>query len=332
MQRRQYIGAVSSVISTVAVAGCTGGSTGDGTNTGITRSTSTSSEEQKAAEHMELAGKALQRAGEEISTQSEKFKDSEVESGSGLDFEPETIYDYLDTASEELDQAEKHASAPQQEKISAARGYISFARKMAEFLDVFAEAYTQTTSGFSYFRSERYSEAAEQLETAESTLSESDDILTVVQDRQEQLDTELLDEVSEVEVESIKTELTAVDEVLPALSALASGIRQLSLGLVDFEEATTQIENDQYADAESSYDRSVDHFTTSETTFKDRENTVPDSMKTTFIELTCYGGALKDGARHLREACAALNNGNDSRASTETEKAKEALDRCNFDN
>ena len=53
-------------------------------------------------------------------------------------------------------------------------------------------------------------------------------------------------------------------------------------------------------------------------------------MKSSVIELTCYSGALKDGSKHLAAAASAGANGNNSRARTEYEEAKNDFNRCSY--
>lgn len=324
MQRRSYLAATVSTASIGLLSGCS-----QGTNSGQS-GTPTPSDEKRAGNHIQTAGKAVQNAGEQISEQSSKLEESSLSDG-GVDFEPSTINSYLDTATEELDAAEQYSTDTQQDQINALRTYVSFARKLTEFMDVFTKGYSQTATGNKYFQSERYTDTAEKLKTARSTLDEADDILTVVEDRTQQLDTEVLDTIEQIEIESLKTDLTTLDELLPVMKAFASGIRSMSLGMVDFKKADEHINNDEYTEAKNDFQKAVDDFTAAENTFKQQEGSAPSSVKSSVIELVCYSGAMKDGSRHMVTASEALANGDNQRAKDESEKAKEAFDRCSFD-
>ena len=140
--------------------------------------------------------------------------------------------------------------------------------RQTEFLHVFADGYTQLVTGYTYFESERYNDAGHKLNTAQETFNDSDDLLTVVQERADKIDTEELDTIEQVEQETMQTDLTTMDRLLPVMETLAVGLRQISLGMVDFEQADKDLNEERYLDAESQFNEAVDHFTTAESRFK----------------------------------------------------------------
>lgn len=324
MDRREYLATAAAAASTVAIAGCSGGSGGEGTTTATTGTTDTD-----AQQHLDAAGEALRKAGEELSTQSDALQESDMTDG--VDVRTASLDGYLDTASSELDAAEKSATDAQRERIAAARGYVSFARKFGEFLDVFAEGYTQLGTGLTYFKSQRFEDAAAKLETARQTNSRAEEVLTVLRDRAEKLDTDTLSELERVDVESMQTGLATLDELVPVLTAFADGLRDVSLGMVDFGAANAKLQNDEFEPSRERFTAAKDHFASGYRTFKKQEESAPASVESSVVQLTCYSKALRDASEHFAATAEALANGNDERAKSEAEKGKQASNRCSFD-
>lgn len=286
-------------------------------------------ESKKAEEHLEKAGTALGNAGDELSYESDKFTDSEFQDG-GVDIDPTSINGYFGKAETELNAAEEYSNEEQKEKIEAARGYIELGKEMASFMDVFAEGYSQTYSGLTYFQSERYEDATEELRGAEDLLSEADDHLTVTTDLYEKLDTEVLDEMDQVEFESAGSSLEKLKGLIDAMEAMVRGIRFLSQGMTDLTAAQSSLEADSYSDAETTFRAASEDFGSAYSTFRTNEGSVPTEIKTTFIELTCYSKSLRDGSTHFANASEAIQNEDYERAEAEADKASAALDSCNF--
>lgn len=317
MDRRKFL-TTGTALCFAAITGCTSGA-------GI----SSSQDQEQAREHLDNAATALERAGEEMVAESEKFTESDFQAGS-VDIKTATINGYLDTASTELDNAEEYATEDQRELIDAVRGYIVFAREAVEFFDVFAEGYSQAYSGFTYIQSERYEAAVGELESAEATLADADDRLTLTQSRFEELDTDILSDIEEVEITALQSSLDDLDGLVPAFQAMVRGMRLISDGMIDFSQGATQVDNSQYAEAESSFRAASEDFNAARSTFQAEEARAPTEIKTTFIQMTCFSGALRDASRHLADSMEAYRNGDYSRSESEARAASEALERCDF--
>lgn len=328
MDRRSYLATAVSVAGTAVLAGCSGGereNQSEGSDA-TERDTTTG---KRTEAHLEKAGEALQSAGEEISRESDKLAESDVSDG-GVDFRTSTIEGYLDTASNELDAAEASASESQRERVDAARGYVAFAREITAFLDVFAEGYSQVSTGITYFRSERFEDAAEELESARKTLDDADEGLQSARGRAEQLDTSTLDEMRRVDVESMQTDLSTLEELMSVLNVIADGLRDVSLGMIDFTEASASIDREEYARAKELFGEAETDFASAHTTFEGEEESAPPSVKSSVIELTCYSGALQDASTHFATASEALEDGDRELAKEESEKGEKAVNRCDF--
>lgn len=319
MDRRSYLLGSVAVGGSILTAGCSGvvNSLGE-------------SDEEKAREHIDSASEALGKAGDELESQSDKFEESELDQG-GVDVQITAINGYLDTASDELDEASEYATEDQQRIIDAARGYVGLVRETAEFLDVLADGYSEAAKGFTYIESDRYTDAVDQLGTAEETLNSADEALTRTQDQLDSLNRDPLSDLERVEFDSLEEDLQKLEAMVPALIELVSGMRALSRALIDFQDGTDALDTEDYATAQTKYESARDHFSTASSTFKDQESDAPTELQNTFVELTCYAGALRDASDHFANAAEALQNGNESRANTEAEKGKEASNRCGFD-
>lgn len=313
MNRRKYLANGIALIGSSVVAGCTG----------------SGSDDTSASDHFEKAKTAIQEANGEIKSEGEKFSSSDFESG-GIDFRSAAILDYLDTAEKHLDAAEANATESQKSKIELARSWIKVARDSTEFFDILADGYSQAYSGFTYFQSERYSDAKEELETAESTLSDADDQLTVAQSNLEKIDRSKIDDLDAVSLTTLEDSFNEMEELLPALKSLTYGMMYMSSGMVDFQEGSKKSDEERYGEAESKFRDAENDFSTAHSNFKEQEDSAPQSVSSSFIELTCYSKALRDSSNHLVNAMEAIQNGNHNRADEESTKAKEALNRCDF--
>ncbi|WP_226021929.1 hypothetical protein [Halomicrobium salinisoli] len=315
MDRRQYLEATCGTVLVGTLAGCS--------------SDSSASSGTNVTEHLEAAGTELEAANNALSTESEKFSETDFEEG-GVDVQTTAVTEHLDAAGSELDTAESAATESQQETIEAARSWIALARSLTTFIDVFADGYNGVSNGLSYFQSQRYEDAAETLDTASDTLSDAEEELVIVQDRIENLDTEALNNLDEVEISTFEADIERLSGFIDAMIPMVDGLRQESLGMVDFQTGSTEIENEEYTAAKARFKDARSHFSSAETTFKDLEESAPESLQGSVIELTCYGSALRESADHFVATAAALENGNREKANEEAEKGQEALDQCNF--
>ena len=333
MHRREFVklGLASAV--TTSVAGCTGQdpeSENDGTRAPDTdQSNQDTPDSTVYNDHIEKADEAMTNAGDELQAESDKFSSAEFESGS-VDVRTATIYDYLSTAEEHLKSAEPHATQSQKEYIELAGNWITLARDATEFLDIFAEGYSQANSGFTYIQSERYSDAVNQLETAETTLTDANDQLTLSKNSLSNIDRSKMEDLDAVSYTKVEDGINQLEELMPVIIELTSGMKDLSKGLVDYMDGSEAFDAENYSEAERKFRDAAEDFTVSHSTFKEQEDTAPDNMKTTFIELTCYSGALRDASDHLANAVEAIQNGNRTRANEEARKAEEATNRCDF--
>lgn len=318
MERRSYLTSLGAAAGTLFLAGCSSDSTGEEPGGG------SNTDQEKANKHLQNAGEALQKANEELNAQSEKFQDTDLETS--FDFETSTINEHLKTANAELDKASEYSSDDLQEKIRALQDFISFIEKFVSFMDVLADGHTEVVNGLSYFDSDRFSRAAETLKTAMETISEADELLAVTRSRLEETDTTQLEDV---EVSSIQTNLDKLEKQVPAYNAMAKGLRHISLGMIDFQTASKRLDEKSFEKAEKLFRDASSDFETAHSAYKANESSVPSSMKSDFIDMTCLSGALRDASEALGEASEALEAGNDDRAEKKSKEAEEAMQRCN---
>lgn len=332
MERRQYLTAVGALAATAATAGCS--SDGDGTDddpettedtpetTETTARTTTDGEN-----HLAAAGQALQNAGQAIATESEKFSTGDFEAG--VDVRVETITDYLDTATTELDAAESAASGDEADLIEAGRAWIAYARELTAFLDTLAEAFSGTGNGLRQFRAESFGRAAETLADVDDDYDDASAALVIVRDRAEDVDADALSGFDAVDAGLLEpTELDILESVLSALQSMSAGLRSLALGMEDFLTAARRLDNGRYTDAEAGFLDARDHFATGESTFRDAESGAPPEMAASMSELTCIAGALKDGSGHFATAAREYEAGNDGAAEQAVQDGQTALEQC----
>ena len=310
MNRRKYLKSTFGLVGVLSAAGCSGqGSSYD--------------------EHISAAQESITNAEEKLQTEADKFNSENLDSG-GVDIQTAAIYDYLDTAEEELNAAESSANQSQEESIQAAQNWIDVAREITEFLDIFAEGYSQASSGFAYIQSERFSDAVDELITAEETLSSANEQLTITEEAWDEIDRSKVEDIEDISIAEIENSFSQLKEVMSVLTPMVSGMISLSEGLVDYQDGSEAYDAGQYTEAENKFRAASDDFTVAHSTFKEQEEAAPESMTNSIIELTCYSGAIRDASTHLANAVEATQNGNRNRANEEAEKANEAVDRCSL--
>jgi len=310
MNRRKYLKSTFGLVGVISAAGCSGQS-------------------PSYNERINTAQEAITNAEEKLQTEADKFNSENLDSG-GVDIQIAAIYDYLDTAAEQLNAAESSASENEMDDIRALENWVALLREFTDFLDVFAEGYSQASSGFTYIQTERYSDAVDQLDTAEETLSNANDQLTVAQDAWNEIDRSKLEDAEEISVSEIENYFTNVQEIMSVFIPMVSGMSSLSEGLIDFQAGSEAYDANQYTEAENKFRAASNDFTVANSTLKEQEETAPESMTNSIIELTCYSGAIRDASTHLANASEAIQNGNRNRANEEAQKANEAVDRCSL--
>jgi len=346
MHRRDYLRFSIATGTIGVVAGCAGNSSTDtqtqksgdaaSSEQEVTEERESSSEKSptgsaaaKIEEHTESATRALDNAATKLGTESDKFKNSEFEDG-GVDVEVVGINQQLDTAESELETAKEYAESDQIEVINSLIEVIEFVRKFTELIDVFAEGYSETFTGYTYFQSQRYTDAVTQFEQAENSLTDTQSLLAVTWDRYESLDQVIIDEVDQGNITELEQGLTNFEGLLPVLITLAEGVKYVSQGLIDYQQASDYVDAEDFGSASSKFEAAAEDFGAAYTEFKTQEEDAPVEVKNTVIEMTCYSGSLRDGSRKLAEGTEAYEQGDRTRANGLFSEAEAAFDRCDF--
>lgn len=348
MQRRRVLIGTGSAVAAL-VAGCSGeesdaeppetdGSetetaTDSESQTATTRETESDESAGDTDARLAAAAEDIRSADAELEAESDKFTDSSFGSGGGIDVETATTERYLDDASAELDAAEPGATGTQQQSIDAARNWISFARESIAFIDQLADGYNELGTGFTYFESERYTEASDTFETAEDELRDADSQLTIVEDRQTNLSRADSDAFDDVDLTSAGSgeSIAELSSLLSTLIPFTTGFSELSLGLEDFTAGTETLEREQFTAAESAYEDAEDHFTTAESLFRGLEDSAPSSVRNSIIEISCIATAFKDGAGHFATGAGYYAAGDTRAGDREFNAGQTDLERCDFE-
>lgn len=317
------------ILSSISIAGCTEDNSGDGdsnpedSNSG---DESSDSEEPTVREDIEQAVEALQRAGDALDEEVEDLQSADPESGAEIN--TAEVYGYLDTADARVDSAEEDATAEQMEQIDALRGYVSFTREFTKSIEIYVDTLNNLSTAYSYFDSERFSDAESQFNTAEQTASDADEQLVLVRDEYEDLETDELDDFDRVEFEAFDEDLTDLEEFADAFISLSNGMKHFSAGMVDYTDAEDELDAENYSEAASKFSDASNDFGTANSIFTDSEDSAPSSLVSSFIDMSCRAGALRDASQHFTNASEAIEDGDNQRANEELEAAQEAADRC----
>jgi tetratricopeptide (TPR) repeat protein len=341
MRRRTLLCRAGTVAVLGAFAGCSSGDGGDATTTtGTTTTTtetttettateSTTTTTPAAAEHIEAAKVAIGDAADALGEQSDRF--SGLTDGEGVDVSLTAFEGHLGTAREELDAAAETASADQQDRIEALRSLIEWLAAISDTLDTFADGYTTFQTGLTLFQSDRYGDAIEKLDTSIEQLNGAADAATVAADASGKLDAGEFESAEEFEVAEIRATMEELRKLIDAMVVTAEGFQDMTRGMKDFSTAAERYDGGEYVTAQETFEDARDDFGTAEATFRDAEGTVPTQIESSFVELTCFSGALKDSADLFAQAASAAESGDEETARQKAQEASSALDRCNFD-
>lgn len=310
MNRREYLKSLVGFVGVLSAAGCSG-------------------QNPSYNERLDTTLEAIKNAEEELQAEADKFNSERLESG-GVEIQTAAISDHLDTAEEQLNAAESSANQDQRDDIQAIKNWIVLLREFTEFLDIFAEGFSQASSGFAYIQSEQFPDAVNELNTAKETLSSASEQLIITQDAWDDIDRSRLENTEDISVAEIENYFSQVENIMSVFIPLTSGMGTLSEGLIDYQTGSEAYEEGRYSEAESKFRSAAEDFTVSHSTLEEQEDAAPESMKTSLIELTCYSGAIRDASTHLANAAEAIQNRNRARANEESQKANEATDQCSF--
>jgi hypothetical protein len=279
-------------------------------------------------DHLDEAGTAIRKAVEEYNRQTDRIENAEFSEGR-VEVDTATITVHLDTASEELTAAADQATATERRaKIGALEDYVAYTRPVVNFLDAFATGYNRSYTGFSELESEEYIKATAMLEQADDAFSTANERLRKAETRAESLDHDALADVVDVDTESVSESLADLRGVNAALDDLASGMLHLAKGMEDFQTASANLDQKRWEEAEQALEDSRDHFESANGTFESAKGDAPPDIASTFEDMICRSGALRDGSDHLARAIRAFEVDRGGRARSEIEAAESAMNRC----
>lgn len=286
-------------------------------------------ETDETATRLETAQSELEAANDDLSTEADRFGRATLEGG-GVDVRTDSVETHLDAASSALDRAEETASEDVQANVDVLRDLVSFLRDFVELLDLVAAGHSALATAFTYFGSERYDDAVDELDSATTSFEDAQSTVESARSRADAVDTDQLEDANDADVEELHAHLDRLDDQLGTYLAVADGFRDFSLGMQQFQSGTSRLDEERFGPAEAAYLDAADRFSDAEAAFRAEEEESPENVRSAVIELTCVAEAIGDASEHFANAAAALDRGDSSEAEEQSSLGEEAADRCNF--
>lgn len=316
MDRRDFVRA-GGVVAASSLAGCAGVLGG--------------AQPEKANERIAAAEDRLTENADELDETGATFSDEKKEVPD--EFDPSSVASRVEKANAKLDEAEEYATDEQQSYVDTLRKVGEYQIAVAKaFEDMVALTHTLDTVN-TYMESERYDRALEKIDEARSILSDVRGHVDEAGGVLDDVDADSLGESDRITYEDIEADLSKVRNRLDLLEGLLDGMEPMIEGMRDFVPALEEYGDGNYAVAADGLAEAGEHFRDADEAFRKLENadTTLSSFEADVAELTCYTGALADGATLFEESARAAERGDDELAREKANEAEDAVSGCNFE-
>lgn len=311
MHRRGALSAVAGSIATLSLAGCLGSEDG--------------SDDDPAA-LIESADESLSDATDELDAALEETNDPTSDGSATLDTEP--IEARIDEAEADLTAAREDATDDQLETIDALEDAAAFLRDLVAACAALSDAMHEFETWEQYVTQNRWDDAVDAGERAESRNADAMDETTVARSSFEEIDTDALGAVDEVDRAEMELALGKLEGALEALDVLFEGGRRMAGAMSPFEDGSDALEAERFDEAATEFSTAADRFDRAHDVVSEAETEVESDYRSAVIDFSCQLEALRDAAEHYASGSEAYANGNTERGRSEFEDGEAALDRC----
>lgn len=316
MDRRDFL-RIGGVPAAAALAGCGGALS--------------SAQPKKARKH-------ITAAEEKFATNTEKLnevRDTIANDDEDVpdEFDPSTVTSRVEKANVELDEAEKYATDEQKSYVQTLRKVGEYQTARAKLYEDYVALYNTLTTANTYIQSERYDDALDKLDETKTLLADVRKHADETESALDDIDADSLTESEQITYESIKTDVSEFRDRLDIVGTMIDGLRSMTLGMQDFMPAVEKYKEGRYQEAAEMIAEAEQHFVTADETFRKLENAdvTVSGIETDIAKLTCYTGALAEGAKLFKESAKAAEQGDDELAKQKANEAREAFNKCKFD-
>ncbi|QRV15440.1 hypothetical protein JMJ58_00620 [Haloterrigena salifodinae] len=232
----------------------------------------------------------------------------------------------LENSESELDDIdEENASDEQIERLENGKLALSIFNNLLSAVTELNDAFGAWSTADSYYDNDRYSDGAEQLESATEHFRDAESTTNNARDSWDELNSEYFEE-SDVELATKKDDLEHLEKTCDAFARFSEAIVDLYLGMDDFSEGSEYVDQERFIAAKNAFKDASDSFRQTNQQFRDAETAVPQEYRSEFIDSTCMTDALIEASDLMATGSEAAAAGNYNRASTYYEEANTALD------
>lgn len=279
---------------------------------------------------IESAEATLEEASDEFEAVVDETDDAmndEGEDGShGIETRP--IEALLDEAEADLSAARDGATSEQHETISALEDLVDFFRDFIEVVSDVGDAMDELELWEQYIDTDRWAAAAQAAARADNHTQSAMESATVARSTFDDIDTESLDDLDEIDVVEIEVILDDIDGALVAFDALVTAAERMARGMQPFIDAVGALDRNEFGTAQSEFRAAADWFDDAYRALSENEDDVPMEYRGDLIELSCEMDSLGDMAHHYALAAEAMDDDDYESANYHFEQAETAESMC----
>lgn len=306
MKRRTFL--LKSVgTGTVALGGCTSGSSG-------------------AANSIESARDTLLENEETFENVSEQFERGETPS-----FDAEKVRNRVNRANETLNNAEENASGEQLDQIEALRKWGQFQIERAEATELSIRLISKWETVSANLDAGQYEEAKLALSESESIYSDlntkTDEIKAAYRNvNQEALESGGLTAYDE----DITSWFSQLENWLEVMGIFFDGMAPLLDGFIGYKSGIEMYQNERFSQAKNRFDTAQTEFAVATRELEQLEDfdTEFPTLEADSVRIICAAGALKDSAGYMEDSARAAEQGDYNSAEEYANQAEQAANRC----
>ena len=321
MRRRRYLRGLSTAAAGLALAGCSSGGSDDeaATDGGADDSTTTDGS-RRIDEAIAIAIGELNTALGELSAAQDRFAADES-------FDFAGVQDRVDAARTELNGIEGEPSDEQSTAIAEVRTFATVVEAMNGAFLTLVDVEPDAADAESAIQDEEYDRAETLVTNIENATGEAQTRLEGVRGDVEGMDANVLESRDSEEVDRIREGYAELLSLTNGFNALSRANGDMIDGRTAMATGRDRVDADEYAAAETEFERAGDRFgAANETATSALDARPPERVTGPLQRAACRSDHLVTAAEHFAASARAAADGDRSEAADEQATAEDAVD------
>lgn len=244
------------------------------------------------------SGEDLEQSAELIQEASSEIQNSEYGS-----YDPDPVENRLNRARSILD------DAGDSDRAEYLRTYADMVGHLSDGMNSISVAGNKIEASNSYIQSERYGDALQEVQSSEDDINDAENSIDKVESDVNNLQSYEY-ESTQLALSDLQDSVQELQSILESMKTFRDGYEAFLEGMNDLKEANDYGDNEEYAQASSSYINAQEHFESARTSFNQVEDSTSGDLKSTAIQLSCQTKNLRDISETSSELYQAILNDN----------------------